>query len=627
MSTRDADGSRAAPEARDPDEEQRLRAQSFAAVPMLAGLAEDIDRGDTPLDAGPWAELAATAQPVFVRAREWLFRQGDPGDSLYVVLKGRLEVVLEQGPELKVIRILGRGSSVGELALLTESPRSASVRARRDSELLHVTREHFARLLEQRPEFAAGLTRVLGRQLRDVRHAGIEPDPVPTTVTVVGLSEGLPVRDIGSYLALLVAQWHPVLGLDDRRAAEAAEGMDDAGADAAYARLLDHAERDHKQVVLMAPVPDVTDRWSAFSVRAADRLIGVCRGREAPPPGIGDIKRLHGCDLVMTSDGHEADARLDAWVEALAPRSVRLVLESGEQGPGVEPLARRLAGRSVGLVLSGGGARAFAHVGVIAGLQEAGVQVDRVAGCSGGAWVGAQFALGRSPEEIRHNCHEEFLKRNPLNDYTLPLVALTRSLKGNAMMERVFGDVRFEELDKEFFCVSCDMISSELVVHRRGRLWPAVAASMTLPGMLPPKSIDGRLLLDGGVLNNLPVDVMAASGEGPVIASDVSARYQPPAMRPQRGRRPRTAKLAARLRRWVVGTDALLPGFGETVIRSILLGSIDTAEAAQRYADVVIEPAVAGVGLLEWDRMDDMIDAGRRAAEKALAEAPAGLLV
>jgi NTE family protein len=525
------------------------------------------------------------------------------------------------------VRVLGRGDSVGELALLTESPRSASVRARRDSELLLITREHFARLMEQRPEFAAGLTRVLGRQLRDVRHAGLEPDPVPSTITIVGLCANVPVRDVGSYLALHLSQWQSVLGIDDTRARDAANGETDDDADAAYARLLDGAERDHQQVVMMAPVPDPADHWTAFSVRAADRLIGVCRGREAPPEGIAGIRRLQGCDLVMTSDGHEQDARLDAWVEALQPRSVRIVPESGgDQGPGIESLARRLAGRSVGLVLSGGGARAFAHVGVLRGLTEAGVEIDRVAGCSGGAWIGAQFALGRSPDEIRTNCFEEFVKRNPLNDYTLPLVALTRSLKGNAMMDRVFGDVRFEELEREFFCVSCDMISSELVVHRRGRLWPAVAASMTLPGYLPPKSIDGRLLLDGGVLNNLPVDVMAATGEGPIIASDVSARYQPPAMRPQRGRRPRTAKLAARLRRWVVGTDALLPGFGETVVRSILLGSIDTAEAAQRYADVVIEPEVAGVGLLEWDRVDDMIDAGRAAAEEALAKLPAGVL-
>src|SRR4051795_4638984 len=308
-------------------EEIDQRRNSLAGVPLLAGLAEDIDRGTTPLEAGPWAELAASAQPVSVRAREWLFRQGDPGDSLYVVLTGRLEIVIESegAAEPKVIRVLGRGDSVGELALLTESPRSASVRARRDSELLYVTREHFARLLDERPEFAAGLTRVLGRQLRDVRHAGIEPDPVPSTITVVGLGEGLPVRDLGSYLALLLAQYRPVLGLDDRAAADAAasdpvEAGEDV--DSSYAHLLDNAERDNDQVVLMAPTPDPQNRWSAFCVRAADRLICVCRGREDPPPGIEEIKRLRGCDLLMTSAGQEDDARLDAWVRALAPRSV-----------------------------------------------------------------------------------------------------------------------------------------------------------------------------------------------------------------------------------------------------------------------------------------------------------------
>src|SRR5919107_961871 len=94
------------------------RARSIASIPMLAGLAEDIDRGATPLEAGPWAELAAGADPVSVRAGEWLFRQGDLGDSLYVVLTGRLEVVIEDpdGVEApKVIRILGRGASGGGL--------------------------------------------------------------------------------------------------------------------------------------------------------------------------------------------------------------------------------------------------------------------------------------------------------------------------------------------------------------------------------------------------------------------------------------------------------------------------------------------------------------------------------
>src|SRR3954465_7196146 len=93
------------------------RRNSLAGGPLLAGLAEDIDRGSTPLEAGPWAELAQSAQLVSVRAREYLFRQGDPGDSLYVVLRGRLEIVIEGAAttDTKVIRVLGRGDSVGEL--------------------------------------------------------------------------------------------------------------------------------------------------------------------------------------------------------------------------------------------------------------------------------------------------------------------------------------------------------------------------------------------------------------------------------------------------------------------------------------------------------------------------------
>src|SRR5688572_15916017 len=114
----------------------RSRADSLAGVPMFASMAADADRGDTPLSSSPWAALAAAATPERLRAGAWLWRQGEPGDSLYVVLTGRLEVVAEDGPQATVIRVLGRGDAVGELALLTDSPRSASVRAQRDSELL-----------------------------------------------------------------------------------------------------------------------------------------------------------------------------------------------------------------------------------------------------------------------------------------------------------------------------------------------------------------------------------------------------------------------------------------------------------------------------------------------------------
>ena len=591
--------------ASDPLAAGRSRANSLASIPMFAAVAAEADAGATPLDAGPWAELAVSATPERLRAGEWLWRQGDPGDSLYVVLTGRLEVVLEEPAPGRVLRVVGRGQAVGELALLTDATRSASIRARRDSELLRVSREAFDALLNERPAFAVALTRVLGRQLRDATSALVEQDPVPGTVAVLPLGPGLPVRDVGGYLALLLGRWRTVTRLE--RPAN--------GAEPDYGRVLDRAERNHEQVILLADDPDPADPWTSFCERQADRAIVLAGDGARPGPR---RPHLHGCELVTLGRGGTA---LAPWVTALEPRNVHLVRGGSAQGPVVEALARRLAGRSIGLVLSGGGARAFAHVGVLEELLAAGLTVDRVAGCSGGAFIGALFALGRSPEQILRTCYAEFLERSPMDDYTVPLVALTRGRKGVGMVRRTFGDAIIEELDREFFCVSTDMLTSELVVHRRGSLAEAVAASMTLPGVFPPRPFGDRLLLDGGLLNNLPVDVMAGEGEGPVIAADVSARFDPPARRhpPPRG------SVAARLRAWLVGTTAPMPTFSETIVRSIVLGSADTAAYAQQHADLVIEPRVEGIGLLEWKRIEEMREAGRQAAAEALTNAPASL--
>ncbi|MEA2478475.1 MAG: hypothetical protein QOJ07_397 [Thermoleophilaceae bacterium] len=597
--------------ASDPLAAGRDRADSLAAVPMFAGMAADLDRADTPLTGSPWAALAAAATPQRLLAGDWLWHQGDEGDSLYVVLTGRLEVVLER-PLPTVLRVLGRGSAVGEIALLTDSHRSAGVRARRDSELLRVSREAFTALLDERPEFAVALTRVLGRQLRDGAHPSVDANPVPATIALLPLAADVPLRDIGSYLTLLLRRYRPVAVLDGA----------DGGDESSFGRRLDRAERDHEQVLLIANEPDPADPWTRFCERQADRTI-VLAPDGRPPHGIADRTRLRGCELVLTDPRGRG---LGAWLDALAPRNAHVVDGPSSQAPVVEALSRRLAGRSLGLVLSGGGARAFAHIGVLEELLAAGCAIDRVGGCSGGAFVGALFAMGRSPEEILEICRREFLDSSPMDDYTVPLVAMTRGRKGQAMVDRVFGDATIEELPREFFCVSTDMLTAELVVHRRGALGEASASSMTLPGVFPPRPNGSRLLLDGGLLNNLPVDVMAAEGEGPVIASDVSARFEPPSPRRRARGNTRAGLLRERARSWLVGTAEPMPTFTETIVRSIVLGSADTAAAAQRHADVVIEPEVAGYGLLDWDRIDDLRLAGRRAAVKALAEAPSGLL-
>ncbi len=288
----------------------------------------------------------------------------------------------------------------------------------------------------------------------------------------------------------------------------------------------------------------------------------------------------------------------------------------------VDAVARRLSGHAPGVVLSGGGARGFAHIGVLEELLAAGLNLDRVGGCSMGALVGALFAIGLAPDEIEARLRAELIDRNPMNDYTIPLAALVRGRKAEAMLLRLFGDRQIEELEREFFCVSSDLVTSELVVHRRGNLYEAVGASLCLPGIGPPVAVGDRLLVDGGVLDNLPVATMAARGEGPVIAVDVSSRFEPPSRSAAGAGRPRMRRLSARIRRAIIGWDTPLPSFGETLTRSVVLGSIDTAEAARKHADVVIAPEVQGIGLVEFDRIGEIRAQGSAAAREALDRLP-----
>ncbi len=184
------------------------------------------------------------------------------------------------------------------------------------------------------------------------------------------------------------------------------------------------------------------------------------------------------------------------------------------------------------------------------------------------------------------------------------------------MLEEVFGSARIEALPHRFFCVSCDLIARELVVHRTGLVREAVYPSLAIPGVFPPfADAPDRLLVDGGVLDNLPVQTMARSAEGPIIAVDVSHRGGSPDRPP----RQRLDRLARPLRRVLTGSDAALPRLGETLMRTLTLGSEDTASAALEHADLVIAPQVEGVGLLQWDQLARVRAIGREAAREALA--------
>ncbi len=559
------------------------RATSFLRnVPVLAGLSDEL------LD-----RLSGQVNEVPVQAGEWIMHQGEAAQSMFIVSSGRVEVV-DEGPPETLIRVLRRGDVLGELALLREGTRSASARASRDTELLELGRDAFEALILDAPRFALGLTRAMGAQLAASRTPIASATP-PRTITVVGIDSQAP-------------------------AAEVAEGLADAlAAHGSVARLsagelatIDLAERDADRLVLYGGMaPD--EQWTELCVREADLVVAVSTG--APDPEwLGRAAALRGCELLVLGSAVEVGV-----LEALAPRELQVVAQPIERRAALEALARRLAGRSLGVVLSGGGARALAHLGVLEELETAGVHFDRIAGVSLGSLVAAASAAGFTIEEMNESFERGFVETNPTNDFVFPAFSLVRGVKTRRMLRDAFGERRIEELTRRFFCLSCDLVGRDAVLHRTGPVVDAVYPSLAIPGVFPPVATpDGRLLVDGGVIDNLPVATMARSGEGPVIAVDVTGRMG----QFKRAQRPALARLGRPVRRGLTGSVAEIPRLGETIVRTVTVGSSDTVAAARLHADLVITPQVDGIALMDWKAIARVRELGREAARRALAAHP-----
>jgi predicted acylesterase/phospholipase RssA len=387
----------------------------------------------------------------------------------------------------------------------------------------------------------------------------------------------------------------------------------------AYGPLLDRCEARHERVVLVGAPALTGDPWTAFVLQQADRILALTAGGPVPA-GVERLPALRGCDLVACGVPGGSGA-LAGWSDALEPIETHTVARD-DPVQGAHRIARRLTGRSVGVVLSGGGARAFSHIGALEELLAAGVTIDRVAGVSMGALLGGMLALGMDGDEMDARCYDEWVRRRPLSDYALPRHSLIRGFRFEAMLERTFGTAAIEELDRSFVCASADLRRSELVVHRHGLVREHVGTSMCMPILAPPQVRGRRLLIDGSLIDNLPVATMAALGEGPLIAIDVKASFERPATRS--GEVATNGGASSRARR-VAGGGPSPPGMGETLTRLLLLASSNTSSAAQRHADLVINPRNEGVGLLEFHQLDRAREAGRSAAREALERAPATL--
>lgn len=578
------------------------------------------------LNATTLNELLTELKLMHLPGGKILFRAGDSGDSMYVVLSGRLRVSIDGNDGgTETIRELSRGDSVGELALLTGEARSATIRAIRDTELAMLSRSAFERAVQSDPT----LIRQIALQLASRQRQGSDGITVQSnlrTIAVLPADESLEANEFAFLLATELSRRRPTLRLSPESirtefGIDFSSVSEDRAVEAKLTAHLDALEGSHRAVVYQADA-DLTP-WTKRSIRQADLILVVGRANgSTPEEGLRRIQEYFDfcaitarVELVLLHSGSFAvDAATRERYATLRASAHHHVVTA--ETADVARLARLISGDAIGLVLSGGGARGFAHIGVIRALSERGISIDMIGGTSMGAVIAAQHALGWDWQTMARVNREEWPRCAPQKNYTLPLVALNSARRMDQMLIRMFGTAEIQNLRTKFFCVSTNLTTAAAKIHQQGALWKAVRASVSIPGIGPPAIENGEILVDGGLVDNLPVETMKRLCQGRAYAVDVSEQVE------------FTSKLSESytVSGWKLLWQQLspfsekpdIPNILNTLYRTTTVGSIRALESAKSQADLCFEPPVSEFGVFEWQSVDKIIEIGFRYAQRKL---------
>lgn len=529
------------------------------------------------VDSAALEALTAGVVHFSLPAGAVLFEAGADPDGVYLVASGRLGVRAPGHAALSAE--IERGELVGEAGWLLKQTRSATLVALRDSELLFIPNTLMEHVTGQSPQFSLALARLCARRLRH----SYRQDYKPKRARVFAVVPNSLDVDIAAFASQIV---------NELSVAGRTELVWDVRASDHSATWFNRIEENNDFVVYVAN-PRASG-WTRQCCRQADVILLVACAAATPgpwPAGVAETAVARGARvelaLLHTNPTHRGIAA--AWLDVFPVSQHHHVGAAAD----ISRIARLLTGRGVGLVLSGGGARGFAHLGVIRALREARVPVDFVGGASIGAVIAAGVAMRWDDEEMQQRYRRGFVDTNPVNDYTFPFIALTRGRKVSRLLEGEFGDIAIEDLPLPYFCISANLTTGRALEHRTGLVAQALRASVAIPGVMPPVFHPCGVLVDGAAINNMPVDVMQSHAPGIVIGCDV-------------------------------GADS---SFGkrrvnifQILVHAGMINSAQSAAAQRELADVVFKPPLPNVDLLNWRAFDAVIKAGYDYARVALVD-------
>ncbi|MDP2901864.1 MAG: cyclic nucleotide-binding domain-containing protein [Methylovulum sp.] len=573
--------------------------------PLFWGLSEDIVRALT-------KELKIESIP----ANTLLYQKGVTSTELCIVIGGRFQVIktTAEGQNI-ILDVVGRGETIGEVGVLCDTTRTVDILATRDSTIAKLSRASFEQILQLFPlpinqAFSKSIAARLSRDEKIKTR-------VAETFAMVVLSPSIETRDIAKYL------------LDTLKSHGSTSIVDSAIVDQAFSRKgtaqtdFKHAENDalihwlseweiaHQTVIYI--VDAELSNWTRRCLRQADHVIYVVDAAADPAIGrfenqiINEIKSASKKQtlVIMHDKQKTVPFGTSRW---LSLRNVDMHHHVRYGNPAdFGRVARFLTGKAVGLVLGGGGARGFAHIGVLRALQQLDIPIDLIGGNSMGALIAAQSAMQWGYEEMIERTMQLCLAGD---EFTLPIVSLFSGKKMVRGLYGMFGDIHIDDLWHYYYSISCNISRATLMTHDSGSLLSAVLNSNSPPGLFPPQVSQGDLLVDGALLNNVPVDIMRKyNAGGTVIAVDVNARED----------LLNNTENSGGISGWKILVNQLtpmaskiqIPNIVEILTRASMIGGLSQRKKMMDgYADLYLQPPVNSFSLREYKKGEQIAEIG-----------------
>ncbi len=594
------------------------RSQLVEILPHLYG----------PLNPAMLKSIEEAVEWVHVPFGQTLFRQGDQESDLYLLVSGRLQVCIPDkiGGERKVAEIK-RGEIVGEMAMFTGDKRTATIYAMRDSDLVRISRQAFERIIAAHPNIMMYFIQFIVKRMQDMS-AVAQRHEKSLSIAVVPGSSDVPLTDFTRRLVESLALNGKTLHLSSASVDRhwGISGLaQESGTDPNSIRLnawLDEQESSFTNIVYEADPADTS--WTKRCLQYADRSMIIARANADPKPGAlettlfaadSGVNRFHRILVLIHPDSCKLPTGTSQWLRERQVESHYHVRQGSDAD--MQRLGRILTGNAVGLVLGGGGARGFAHIGIIRALNEAGIPIDMVGGTSMGSMIASMYAMGMDNQTMIA-AQKEFITHKPFNEFSLPFIAMVRSKRLDNIMVDLYKEVTIEDMWLNFFCISSNLTTAEMNVHRKGSLWRAVRASTALPGIVTPVIEDNCLLVDGGLFNNVPADIMKGICGGNVIMVNVSPE-EDLLISDQFKKTPSDMEvLWSHLNPFK--EKITFPRIQDIMMRTIMVGSERMKNQTSKSADYIFSPNLDRFGLLGFEAIDDIVAAGYSYGKERIKE-------